>query len=137
MRYALVVILAVFAFFAGFVFQNQSTCSAFSAKTGTVNPQEYSRRLSTCGAVVLDVRTAEEFRSGHLKDALNADFYQTENFSRYLDSLDKTKTYFVYCRTGKRSAAAMNLMVQKGFSSVINLAGGITAWQSANLLIVK
>ncbi|MBI2860027.1 MAG: rhodanese-like domain-containing protein [Chloroflexi bacterium] len=79
--------------------------------------------------VVLDVRTPEEFNSGRLSGAVNIDFYSS-TFADELDRLDKDKVYLVYCRTGQRSAKAVNLMKELGFTRVYNMLGGIVQWQS-------
>ena len=86
--------------------------------------------------VILDIRTPEEFRDGHIEGAVNVDF-RSENFGREIDRLDRNKTYFVYCRTGNRSYDALNLMGPIGFRSIVRLAGDINGWKSAGLPIVK
>lgn len=77
-------------------------------------------------AVLLDVRTPMELRSGALPKALNIDF-MSSSFAREIAALDKSKTYFIYCRSGNRSAQACQLMFKKGFD-VRNLMGGIGAF---------
>ena len=86
--------------------------------------------------VILDIRTPEEFRDGHIEGAVNVDF-RSENFGKQIDRLDRNKTYFVYCRTGNRSYDALNLMGPIGFRSIVRLAGDINGWKSAGLPIVK
>jgi rhodanese-related sulfurtransferase len=88
------------------------------------------------GFVILDIRTPEEFRDGHIEGAVNVNF-RSENFGKEIDRLDKNKTYFVYCRTGNRSYDAVTLMGPLGFRSIVRLAGDITGWKSAGLPIVK
>jgi rhodanese-related sulfurtransferase len=86
--------------------------------------------------VILDIRTPEEFRDGHIEGAVNVDF-RSEDFGKQIDRLDRNKTYFVYCRTGNRSYDALNLMGPIGFRSIVRLAGDINGWKSAGLPIVK
>jgi rhodanese-related sulfurtransferase len=86
--------------------------------------------------VILDIRTPEEFRDGHIEGAVNVDF-RSPNFGTEIDRFDKNKTYFVYCRTGNRSHDALNLMGPLGFHSIVRLEGDITGWKSADLPIVK
>ncbi|MBS1518669.1 MAG: rhodanese-like domain-containing protein [Bacteroidetes bacterium] len=86
--------------------------------------------------VLLDVRTAEEFEAGHIRDSINIDFYKM-NFEQELDELDKRKKYLVYCRSGNRSRQAMFLMRDLGFEEVNNLAGGIIDWVGNNLETVR
>ena len=83
----------------------------------------------TSESVILDVRTAEEFESGYIKGALNMDIRGGADFLASIESLDKSKSYFVYCRSGARSGQACQLMNQMGFSAVYNLDGGILAWE--------
>lgn len=78
------------------------------------------------GAVLLDVRTPGEFKGGTIKGARNIDFMST-SFSSQIATLDKSKEYFLLCRSGSRSAQACNLMAKEGFK-VFNLAGGIGEW---------
>ena len=86
--------------------------------------------------VILDVRTAEEFAGGHLKDAVNIDFY-SPTFRDELDRLDKSKTYLIYCRTGHRSGQAFSMMYDLAFRGVYNMLDGIVRWQSEGLPLVK
>jgi rhodanese-related sulfurtransferase len=86
--------------------------------------------------VIVDVRTPEEFRDGHIENAVNVDF-RSGNFATEIDRLDKNKTYLVYCRTGNRSYDAVALMGPLGFRSIVRLAGDITSWKSAGLPVVK
>jgi rhodanese-related sulfurtransferase len=79
-------------------------------------------------SVILDVRTEEEFESGYIKGALNMDIHGGADFLASIDALDKSKSYFVYCRSGARSAQACQLMIQKGFIAVYNLDGGVLNW---------
>ncbi len=86
------------------------------------------------GLTVLDVRTPEEFAEGHLAGAANIDFYGAD-FADQLDSLDKNQPYFVYCRSGNRSAQTMVIMRDLGFTEVYELQGGILSWFGAGLPI--
>jgi rhodanese-related sulfurtransferase len=78
------------------------------------------------GAVLLDVRTPGEFRSGSVRGARNIDF-MSPTFMSTVSTLDKSKEYFLICRSGSRSGQACNLMAKEGFK-VYNLAGGIGEW---------
>lgn len=88
------------------------------------------------GFVVLDIRTPQEFQDGHIEGAVNID-YRSPTFGADLDRLDKTKTYFVYCRIGRRSTEAIGIMLQKGFTSIYRTPGDIVAWTAAGLPLVK
>jgi rhodanese-related sulfurtransferase len=80
--------------------------------------------------VVLDIRTAEEFASGHLAGAINVDYYASD-FEAQLAQLDLTVPYVMYCNSGNRSSNALPLMDSIGFEEVYELDGGIQAWYSA------
>jgi rhodanese-related sulfurtransferase len=83
----------------------------------------------TSESVILDVRTVEEFESGYIKGALNMDIRGGPDFLASIESLDKSKSYFLYCRSGARSGQACQLMSQMGFSALYNLDGGVLAWE--------
>jgi rhodanese-related sulfurtransferase len=78
--------------------------------------------------VILDVRTPEEFAQGHLSGAVNVNLMAPE-FERRLGALDRGQTYLVYCRTGSRSAKAIQAMERLGFRSVYHMSEGIVGWQ--------
>lgn len=82
------------------------------------------------GLVVLDVRTPEEFAAGRLNGAQLLDF-QSAAFVDELGALDRDTPYLVYCRSGNRSAQAVAKMQELGFTTVFEMAGGVTAWQEA------
>lgn len=80
--------------------------------------------------VLLDVRTASEFKGGHIKGARNLDVTST-SFSKGVESLAKDKPLLVYCRSGHRSGMALSQLKSRGFTKVRHLSGGISAWQAA------
>jgi rhodanese-related sulfurtransferase len=80
-------------------------------------------------AVVLDVRTPEEFEEGFIPNAINIDIYKGQGFVYLVDELDKSKNYYVYCRAGSRSYQACKIMQQMGFQNTYNLLGGMTHWE--------
>ena len=79
-------------------------------------------------AIILDVRTTEEFETSRIPKSLNIDFYNPEIFMQEISKLDKDKSYYIYCRTGVRSANSCQLMSELGFKKVYNLLGGIVEW---------
>jgi rhodanese-related sulfurtransferase len=89
--------------------------------------QEFKAKLKeNANAVLLDVRSASEFKSGTIKGAKNSNML-SPSFSSEITTMDPTKTYFVFCRSGARSGTAANMMSKLGLK-VINLKGGISAW---------
>jgi phage shock protein E len=85
---------------------------------------------------VIDVRTAEEFAEGHVKGARNLDI-RNGDFEKALANLDKEAPYSVYCRSGNRSAAAVELMRNAGFTNVVDLGAVEEAAQALALPIVQ
>jgi phage shock protein E len=85
---------------------------------------------------VLDVRTPEEYASGHLERSTLIDFYEPD-FQLRLSELDPKKKYLVYCRSGNRSGQATAMMKQMGFDDVSDLGGGVLAWEAAGESLVK
>ncbi len=83
-------------------------------------------------AQLIDVRTPGEFQSGYINGALNLDF-NGDDYNRQVASLDKTKPVLVYCLSGGRSASAAQGLRKNGFQEVIELEGGIMAWNRAQL----
>ena len=79
-------------------------------------------------SVIIDVRTDDEFSTGYIEGAVNIDFYMGNKFISEIGKLDKSKSYFIYCKSGARSGQTCELMKQKGFKKVYNLEGGILGW---------
>ena len=78
--------------------------------------------------IILDVRTPEEFEASRIPNSVNIDFYNPEIFMQEIGKLDKDKSYYIYCRTGVRSANSCQLMKELGFINIYNLIGGIVEW---------
>lgn len=87
-------------------------------------------------AVVLDVREDAEYKQGHI---LNSTLIPLGKLNERIGELEKYKErpVVVVCRTGNRSGTACALLGQRGFTQAYNLAGGLTAWQKANLPLEK
>jgi rhodanese-related sulfurtransferase len=80
-------------------------------------------------AVILDVRTEDEFNEGIIPGAINIDIYKGQGFIYSIEELDKSKNYYVYCRSGGRSGQACSIMRELGFENAYNLLGGIMNWE--------
>ena len=92
-----------------------------------LDASKFAEKIAESDVVVLDVRTPEEFNSGHILNAINIDIYN-DYFNSDISTLDKSKSYAVYCRSGKRSVDASNEMDSIGFKATYNLTGGIIEW---------
>jgi rhodanese-related sulfurtransferase len=118
------------------VVANLYSCQSQSAGKA-VSPKVFSEQVkATKNPVLLDVRTPEEFAEGYIPNAVNIDFYKPD-FKTQIARLNKEQTYFVYCKTGGRSASTVDIMRKEGFKNVVDLDGGFLAWEKAKLPIVK
>lgn len=103
----------------------------------TVSPQEFQQRLGKdSSAILLDVRKPEEFAEGHLQGATLMNWLDREAFEKEAAKLDKRKTIYVYCRSGRRSNEAANHLAGQGYK-VVDMQGGFLAWTAAGLQIEK
>ena len=94
-----------------------------------LSQQDWTAKLSeTQNAIVLDVRTEDECVEGIIPNAIIIDIYKGQGFIDEVAILDKTKNYYVYCKSGGRSAQACAVMNQLGFETTYNLIGGFTNW---------
>ena len=107
------------------------SCSA-QIKT-SLTPDEFEKAIMNKDSVqVLDVRTPGEYNSGHIANALQADWNDPQEFNRRIGFVDKTKPVYVYCLAGGRSAAAAAQMRKAGYENVYELKGGMNAWKAGN-----
>lgn len=116
-----------------------SSCSPSGSEknSGLLSPQAFAEQLrSNADIILLDVRSPEEMQSGFVDGARNIDF-NSGTFESALDSLDHSKKYFVYCKIGKRSGKAKEMMKSKGFQDVTSMEGGLDAWVEAGLPVQK
>lgn len=90
---------------------------------------EFEKRINTRQPQLLDVRTAAEYQSGHIKNSLQADWLNKEQFTDRIKYLDKNKPLLVYCASGVRSGAAAKWLLENGFTDVQNLKGGMVSWK--------
>lgn len=79
-------------------------------------------------AIILDVRTEDECDEGIIPNAINIDIHKGQEFISEIEQLDKSKNYYVYCRSGARSAKACEIMNELGIENAYNLLGGMLDW---------
>ncbi len=95
-----------------------------------LSQQDWKTKLAAdANAFILDVRTEEECNDGIIPGATCIDIYKGQEFVNQIDALDKSKNYYVYCRSGGRSGQACNMMSQMGFQNSYNLMGGFMKWE--------
>lgn len=103
------------------------TLHTTTTKYENLYAEDFQEKLQEkTGAIVLDVRTPEEFESGRIPQSINMNIMDA-TFLNQVSALDKARPYFVYCRSGARSGQACAMMSKLGFE-VYNLAGGIMRW---------
>jgi thioredoxin 1 len=114
-----------------FVFLLFIACSAQKAET-ILTPKEFNTRYkNTPNAILLDVRTEAEVKEGALPNAKNIVY--DDSFSNKLSGLAKETPVFIYCKGGKRSSKAAEILEAKGFKEVYQLKGGLDAWKEAKM----
>lgn len=106
-----------------------------SSGTTNLSAADFQEKTQESGVITLDVRTPGEFASGHLMNAINIDV-EGMQFDAQIAELDKSATYAVYCRSGRRSQIAVDRMKDAGFSNLFNLNAGVEDWVAAGLPLV-
>jgi rhodanese-related sulfurtransferase len=97
--------------------------------------KEWTNQLAKdAEAVVIDVRTEAEVAEGHIPNMIHLDIYNPEGFMDAVNQMDTSKNYFVYCRSGARSAQACAVLNSLGFEKAFNLMGGFMDWQGEKVL---
>lgn len=102
----------------------------------TIDAKTFGELSSSQPGTILDVRTPEEWSEGTIKDAVKMN-YHDDNFAEQVEGLDKTAPIYVYCKSGRRSSGAADILKEKGFAKVYNLDGGITSWRENGFEVVK
>jgi len=89
-----------------------------------LSSQEFKAQIENKKVQLIDVRTPNEYKSGHLKGAKNIDFF-SRNFNLEFNKLNKEKAVYLYCRSGSRSRQSANKLAAMGFVEIYDLKGGI------------
>lgn len=101
-----------------------------------VTPQQFYDEVNDTEVQLIDVRTPEEYREGHIEGAKNINIHD-EDFEQQIEQLDKDETVYIYCKSGSRSSSAVNTMKELEFTDITELRGGITAWKEAGKPVVQ
>ncbi|MDI9819128.1 MULTISPECIES: rhodanese-like domain-containing protein [unclassified Legionella] len=123
--FALVIVLLL-------IFINELIAQKKRAKE--LSPQEAVNLINHEEAVIIDLRDADTFRKGHIIDSVRA---SAEDFAQQRMDKYKTKPLILVCARGLQSAQLAAKLREKGFSAPMTLAGGIAAWQAADLPLTK
>lgn len=108
-------------------------CNGNAQEKISLAPKDFEKGIAGQGIQILDVRTLAEYQSGHLKNSLLADWTNQSEFKERVAHLDKAKPVYTYCLSGVRSRQAADWLQKNGFTTVINLEGGILAWKKADM----
>lgn len=112
--------------------QEKTSSTSGAVINRNVNVADFAQIIDTATTgLLLDVRTAREFASGHIQGAKQIDFYGAD-FKERIGELDREVPVYIYCRSGNRSGQAASMMKQMGFKEVYNLQGGVGAWARRN-----
>lgn len=125
MRTRLIALLALLTLLA-------VACGGDTRVVETVDPATAAEYIEDANAVLLDIRTPEEFTEARIDGAVNIDFY-ADDFEAKIADLDRATPYVVYCRSDNRSGQAMELFRELEFDEVREIDGGIVAWMQAGL----
>lgn len=123
MRNIIYIILVSFSLFACQAQQKQQRIELISAN-------DFEQKMAENDGQVIDVRTPKEFSAGHINGAVNMHVYD-KDFEQRVDKLEKDKPVYIYCKVGGRSAEAVEILKAKGFTEIIELEGGMDAWNDA------
>ena len=110
--------------------------SKASTRVHKVGVEEFDKLRSAKTNAVLDVRTAQEFKGGHIPGAVNIDI-NSPDFEKKIGELDKDKTYLVHCAAGGRSARACQKLEKMGFRELYDLSPGFRGWEKAGKPVEK
>ena len=126
---------------AGLVFLLVVAGSALPARAAdsvVITPEVASSWIDSDASVqILDVRSREEFESGHIRQSRRIGWLDDAFAERVRKGLDPSKPVFVYCQSGRRSAKAAAELVKLGFKDVRDLAGGVKQWVKSGKPLIK
>lgn len=105
-----------------------STKNESSDEIVILNREAFADAIMLGETQLVDVRTSNEYHAGHIRDAINIDYFRATDFKKSFEKLDKDKPVYLYCRSGARSRKAARRLVDMGFSKIYDLKGGYLRW---------
>ena len=118
------------------IYCNLLGCTAQQQKFESLDADAFEQVIADTAVVRLDVRSVDEYASGHIAKAINIDVMKDDFRTKATSMLPKAKTIALYCRSGRRSKKAAGILVENGYK-VIELSSGISGWINAQKEIVK
>ena len=122
--------ISLFLLFTVTLFSCNNGIAQVDAKN--LSPEAFSKAITGKNVQLIDIRTPDEYKSGHIPQAKNFDYFD-DNFQASLKQLDTLQPVYIYCRSGNRSGKSVVNFKNAGFTKIYNLEGGILSWQSENL----
>lgn len=130
LKFALLIFLSI-----NFISCAQNTKTNSKDKiVSLISPEAFNSKMDSIQ--LIDVRTPKEYKEGHLKNAVNINYYDN-TFLEEMSKLDKSKELYIYCRSGNRSGKAAKKLGKMGFTKVYDLEGGIINWNKKSLEVIK
>ncbi|CAN5854400.1 hypothetical protein BH11PSE12_BH11PSE12_12270 [soil metagenome] len=120
---------------AGMLIAAAGTVFAAAGAANTIDVTQVTR-LQNAGTLLLDVREVDEYAQAHVAGSTLIPLGQLQQRLQEINA-DKSQPVLVICRSGQRSARAIHLLEQAGFSATVNVEGGMNAWQKAGLPVVS
>ena len=138
MRNLILSVVTVFSLVACGQTAEKSSASqeATEVVKATVSINDAEAKMKEANVLIIDVRTPDEFKQGHIEGAQNINVLDA-TFKEKVAQLNKDQAVVVYCRSGSRSAKAQGIMANMGFIETYNMQGGIMAWLAKNNKVVQ
>lgn len=123
-------------FWIGIISYTGYSCQSSASGSMEISPEEFLQTGESGNSVILDVRTKQEFETGHLPEAILIDIYSPGAEEKLME-LDPSKTYYVYCHSGARSRSVVFLLRKQGFTKSYNITGGMINLERAGATFTK
>jgi rhodanese-related sulfurtransferase len=101
-----------------------------------LNANDFEDAIKQKEVQLIDIRTQGEYSAGHIKNAINIDFYSSD-FIKRINQLNKSKPLYIYCASGNRSGQALIKISTLKFNELADLQGGLHSWESSRKEIIK
>ncbi len=105
-----------------------TACAQETKHTTVLERSDFEKAISSENVKLVDVRTSEEFKEGHIEGAQNIDFFQESVFQKKFEAFNKNEPIYLYCRSGNRSGQASKRLEAMGFTKIYDLKGGYLGW---------
>lgn len=115
---------------------HESTAQQPAQASSVLSPDDFEAKALKADVQLIDVRTPDEYKAGHITNAKNINFYAAD-FKDQMEKLDKSKVIALYCGVGGRSGKASTILTQLGFKTIYDLQGGMSAWKAKGKKVIS